>query len=303
MPRSSRTNRQVKQNKADNSKALIVQAEAQLVAAGDKFKAQLAAVSPNAAVQEVFEREKTFALMAFQRNSYLTKCDPTTIKLSMISLAMTGLSLHPSLKQGYLVPRKIGGKLTCIFEPSYRGMRDMVLNTGAYKNFLADLVFPGDEFKYERGTTPYIKHVPDLENAKEDGYIDDFTRAYAVAFRQDGGVEFEVLTTSQIIQRRAVSESFKAGRGGPWQSWPEEMVRKTVVRRLVDELPKTLALGNLMTSYDISQNPSGATETDEGLAYEYPEGSEDPEAVEAVEATIVQQKPATGSTAQEITDW
>src|SRR5688572_28390668 len=62
--------------------------------------------------------ELQYAVRAIQNNEQLRECDPDTIKLALLEVAYSGLSLAPSLGHGYLIPYK----RTCTFSPGYKGI-------------------------------------------------------------------------------------------------------------------------------------------------------------------------------------
>jgi hypothetical protein len=58
--------------------------------------------------------------------------------------------------------------------------------------------------------------------------------SYAVATLADGSKLIEVLLSEDLTRIRAMSPS--ADRG-PWATWPDEMARKSAIRRLLKRLP------------------------------------------------------------------
>ena len=66
--------------------------------------------------------------------------------------------------------------------------------------------------------------------------------AYAIAFLRDGGFQYEILGREDIEKVRATSESWKNEEGrkySPWETWEEEMWKKTALKKLFKLLPKT----------------------------------------------------------------
>jgi recombination protein RecT len=66
--------------------------------------------------------------------------------------------------------------------------------------------------------------------------------AYAIAYFRDGGFQFEIMARDEIEKVRATSESWKnekTRRFSPWETWADEMWKKTVMKRLFKVLPKT----------------------------------------------------------------
>jgi recombination protein RecT len=183
-----------------------------------------------------FNREAGFAVQILCNNEYLMKCDPDSIKHAVVNVALTGITLNPALKYAYLVPRKVKNELKCILDISYMGMIKILTDAGAVKNVDAGVIYSGDKFDYRRGSDPYFKHQPALMNKGQK------IGAYAIAFLRDGGFQFEVLGREEIEKIRATSESWKNEGGrkySPWETWEDEMWKKSVLKRLFKLLPKT----------------------------------------------------------------
>jgi recombination protein RecT len=183
-----------------------------------------------------FNREAGFAIQILTNNPYLMKCDPDSVKHAVVNVALTGITLNPALKYAYLVPRKVKNELKCILDISYMGMIKILTDAGAVKNVDAGVIYQNDRYDFRRGSDPYFKHVPALSGRGEK------IGAYAIAFLRDGGFQFEILGREDIEKVRATSESYKNEEGrkySPWETWEDEMWKKTVLKRLFKLLPKT----------------------------------------------------------------
>jgi recombination protein RecT len=183
-----------------------------------------------------FNREAGFAIQILMNNPYLMKCDSESVKHAIVNVALTGITLNPALKYAYLVPRKIKGELKCILDISYIGMIKILTDAGAVKNVDAGVIYSNDKYDYRRGSDPYFKHQPALSNKGEK------IGAYAIAFLRDGGFQFEILGREEIEKIRATSESYKnedARKFSPWETWEDEMWKKSALKRLFKLLPKT----------------------------------------------------------------
>ena len=116
------------------------------------------------------------------------------------------------------------------------GMIKILTDAGAVKNVDAGVIYQNDRYDFRRGSDPYFKHVPALSGRGEK------IGAYAIAFLRDGGFQFEILGREDIEKVRATSESYKNEEGrkySPWETWEDEMWKKTVLKRLFKLLPKT----------------------------------------------------------------
>lgn len=183
-----------------------------------------------------FNREAGFAIQILTNNPYLLKCDPDSVKHAVVNVALTGLTLNPALKYAYLVPRKSKDGIKCILDLSYIGMIKILTDAGAVKNVDAGVIYSNDKYDFRRGSDPYFKHQPALSNRGEK------VGAYAIAFLRDGGFQFEILGREEIEKIRATSESYKNEDGrkySPWETWEDEMWKKSALKRLFKLLPKT----------------------------------------------------------------
>lgn len=187
--------------------------------------------------EDNLKRETSFAIQAVNANNYLSQATPQSVAKAIWNVAITGLSLNPALKLSYLTPRKVGQNVEAILMPSYQGLCKLITDTGSVKNIYAYCVFEGDDFEVVLGDTYTLKHVPKYKSK-------NVTHAYAVGVLQDGSKQFEVMGIEQINAIRDMSDGWKAFKSGKaqsaiWDTWDDEMARKTVIKRLTKYLPKT----------------------------------------------------------------
>ena len=96
-----------------------------------------------------FQKELSFALQHIAKNKQLQKATVESNIQAVYNVALTGLSLNPTLKYAYLVPRttNVGGQwvVETHLEPSYVGLVKLVTDTGSAKNIYAHPVYDGDD--------------------------------------------------------------------------------------------------------------------------------------------------------------
>ena len=180
------------------------------------------------------QREVTYAAQAMMSNSYLIKCAesyPQEFVNALKNVALSGLSLSPTIKQGYLVPFK--GKVT--FMPSYMGLHDLLTNNGHVKKIEAHLVFEGDMFEIEYGNGEKLIHKPNPWSSKTK---ETLLGGYWFSVLADGTYKFDNMTKEQIDSIMQRSPSVKDGKTSPWQTDYLEMARKTILRQGFKHLPK-----------------------------------------------------------------
>jgi len=188
--------------------------------------------------EETFAKECSFALQHLTKNPYLQKATPNSLLTSVLNIAQVGLTLNPVQKLAYLVPRYINGNVECCLEPSYQGLVKLLTDSGSANNVYAHLVYSEDNFEQILGTENEIIHKPKL------GKRGEVVGVYAVAVLANGSKQVEVMDISEINEIRDSSESYKAFKAGKaksaiWETWFDEMARKTVIKRLVKYLPKS----------------------------------------------------------------
>lgn len=195
-----------------------------------------------------FKKEAAFAMQIFQKNNYLTKMRPDSIKNAIVNVALTGITLNPVMKMAYLVPRK--GE--CVLDISYIGLIKILTDTGSVKNIESKLVYEREPFEIQQGTNPYIKHgiapTPDKGN---------IVGVYSIATLNDGSTSVEWMYYQDIVAIANRSESVKSGKNSPWNSDFSEMARKTVVKRHYKYLPKSDRAILASTAIDIDHENNG----------------------------------------------
>lgn len=155
----------------------------------------------------------------------LARCTVESFAGALLTAAALGL--EPGTDEAYLVP--YAGECTLIV--GYQGISKLFYQHPLAADLSAEYVCANDEFDYQKGTDPYLRHKP------ATGERGDVVAYYAVARLTNGSTRFEVLTPEQCKRLRqgkvGAAASFKAGDPEHW------MERKTVVKQLAKLLPKT----------------------------------------------------------------
>jgi recombination protein RecT len=120
------------------------------------------------------DRMTRLALTAFSTTPQLQECTMQSIAASLMTAAQLGL--EPGVNgQGYLIPYK----KTCTFVPGWKGLVDLVARAGR-ASVWTGAVFEGDDFDYQLGDAPFVRHRPNIEG--DEG---KFTFIYAVGRVRD----------------------------------------------------------------------------------------------------------------------
>lgn len=174
-----------------------------------------------------YEKETIFAIQAIRANDALQKCDIQSIRNAIINVAMCGITLNPALQQAFLVPRK--GK--CCLDISYRGLCRIATESDSVYDIDAVPVFEGDDFYYEMGLNPILKHIPKMFDDDKEKKL---RAVYAIGNLHHGIKKFVVLDREKIDRARKSSQTDKV-----WKEHEDEMAKKTAVKLLYKLLPQT----------------------------------------------------------------
>ena len=149
------------------------------------------------------------------------------------------LGLEPGLLgQCYLLPFKNNKKdITEVqFIIGYKGMIDLARRSGHIQSIYAHAVYENDDFEYELGLNPTLKHIPTMDADKGE-----YIGSYAVAHFKDGGYQMEFMPKAEIEKRRLSSPGGRS-KYSPWNNYYEEMANKTVIRHMWKYLPISVEL-------------------------------------------------------------
>lgn len=214
-----------------------------------------------------WEKESMFAMQALASNTLLQKCDPHSIRDSIINVASIGLSLNPALKHCALIPRYNGNtkQYDCHCDPMYQGLIAIATDGGAVVSIRADVVRDKDRedrrFWYRSGSDPHLHHEPDPFMKEEQR--GEVIGAYCIAEIQ--GSQFPHITfmsIEEIENVRDKSELWKAKKKGPWKDWFVEMAKKTVIKRAQKTWPK--GTGRLEKAVQLAHIADGYADMEKG---------------------------------------
>lgn len=215
--------------------------------------------------EKTWTREVSFAMQALttgQAAASLQKCTPDSIQNAVENIAMTGATLNPVMQQAFLIPR---GSKACL-DFSYRGLIKLAVDSGSILDMDACCVYENDEFSYEMGLTPVLRHVPTLNADKGV-----FTHVYAVAVLLSGIKKFIVLDKAEVDLIRKLAQY-----DAVWAKFYPEMARKTAIKKLYKMLPQSDKMSHAImvlneheglrervdTGANLMRKLSGATEAD-----------------------------------------
>lgn len=199
----------------------------------DKFKPQMALALPK---HLTADRMARLALTAFSTNPDLQSCRPQSIAASIMTASTLGL--EPGVNgQGYLIPYKG----TCTFVPGWKGLVDIANRSGRCTVWTG-AVFQGDDFDYQLGDSPFVRHRPNDEDDPTK-----ITHVYAVG-RVNGSNHpvIEVWTVGKVRKHRDTYN--KVGKGHySFREW-EMYARKVPLLQVLKYMPSSIELSNALAA-------------------------------------------------------
>jgi recombination protein RecT len=135
--------------------------------------------------------------------------------------------LIPDGQDAAIVPYKTNAQ----YIPMTQGMLRRFRRSGQFKWITANLVREGEEFiHYIDENGEHFRHVPG------GNFSAPIIKIYSLATTKDGGVFVAVLPIAEANKIRNMSRATRED--SPWKQWPEEMYKKTALRRLAKYLPQ-----------------------------------------------------------------
>jgi recombination protein RecT len=210
------------------------------------------------------ERFTRVLMTAIQNNPKLLNCRRQSLFNAMMKAAQDGLL--PDGREGVIVPfgdsddSVPGGKAsdTASWIPMVTGIRKKARNSGEISDWYCEVVHEGDDFDFQLGDDPHIRHKPSLNGGTERKII----CAYSICRFKDGTVAREVMSIGEVEDIR---NHYSRAKKGPWSDPVAygEMVKKTVARRHSKQLPMSTDLDTLMRRDDELYDFRGAKQEGE----------------------------------------
>lgn len=193
-----------------------------------RMQGEIKKALPSVITPERFTRMVTTAMSS---NPVLTQCTPKSFLGAMMQAAQLGVEPNTPLGQAYLIPYRNHGEMECQFQLGYKGLIDLAYRSGEITDISAHEVHEHDDFEYELGLTPKLKHIPAL---KDRG---DVILYYAIYHTKSGGYGFEVMSKEDVVKHMN-QYSKAAGKGfSPWSTNFDEMAKKTVLKKVLKYAP------------------------------------------------------------------
>lgn len=183
------------------------------------------------------ERFLRIALTVVRTSPALQDCSRESLLGALMSAAQLGLEPGGPLGHAYVIP--YGKEATLVL--GYKGLIDLAYRSGRLSSVCAETVYENDEFDFEFGLDPHIRHVPKITGGRGRSF------AWYAAARIQGGGTAQVVMGKEDIERIRVRS--KAKDSGPWRTDYDAMARKTAIKQLAKFLPVSAELA-VATSMD-----------------------------------------------------
>ena len=246
--------------KAQEQKSVAAQQQRTIKDLIVSMEGQIAKALPSVLTTERFTR---MVLTALSTNPTLRECTPASFLGAMMQAAQLGVEPNTPLGQAYLIPYKNHGTMECQFQLGYKGLLDLAYRSGEVTIIQAHEVYENDEFAYEFGLEPKLRHVP---TTGERGAV---THYYAMFKTKSGGYGFHVMGREEVDAfARKYSQAYKKGYSTPWLTNFDEMAKKTVLKACLKYAPiktefaRTLSADETIKTELSADMVSAADETD-----------------------------------------
>lgn len=188
------------------------------------------------------DRMLRLAVTCFSTTPSIRECTATSILSSIVVAAQIGL--EPGIAgQGYLVAYK----KTCTFIPGWQGLVGLLNNSGRATAWTG-AVFEGDEFNFELGSRPHIRHVPG------PSYGDPGKLRWTYACGKVNGSEMPVIEAWPVERVWKHRDKFnKVGKAHYSFENPEMYARKVVLLQVLKYMPRSIELNNALAAVEAAE--------------------------------------------------
>jgi len=188
------------------------------------MEGEIAKALPSVITPERFTR---MVLSAVSATPKLRDCSPQSFLAAMMAAAQLGVEPNTPLGQAYLIP--YGNKVQ--FQLGYKGLIDLAYRSGEIEVIQAHVVHENDDFEYEFGLEPKLRHIPARVNRGEATFV------YAMFKTKAGGFGFEVMSMDDCKAHAIKYSKAYNAPDSPWKTSYEEMCKKVVLKYALKYAP------------------------------------------------------------------
>jgi recombination protein RecT len=201
-------------------------------------------------------RFSELAVRACIANPDLFECTRASLFTAIAGAVSLGLEIGGPLGQCYLIPFRNNAKntLEAVLVPGYLGLKELAYRSGKIASLEMQPVHPGDEFDFQKGTSPYINHKP--SDTAANGAV---THVYAIVKTTTFGTIFEVMSWPQVERHRDKFAKGARRADSAWKTNPVAMALKTVLRKALKLAPLSPELQRMMQTEEYAEQPPFAS--------------------------------------------
>lgn len=173
--------------------------------------------------------------MLLKSSPQLVQCSQSSLVAAVIQAVQLGLT-PGNIGHFHLIPFKNNGKMEAQFVIGFKGLMELVNRSGNACILSAECVYSKDQFEYEQGLNPHLRHVP------AEGERGDFVGVYCIAKNMLANEKvFVYLQKAEVDKIKGASKA-AASDFSPWSRWPDEMRKKSAVKRICKMLPLSVEM-------------------------------------------------------------
>ena len=163
----------------------------------------------------------------YSSDTYLQQCDPQAVYKEAVKAAVLKLPIEKSLGFAWVIPRRVKGVMTPVFQIGTKGYVQLAQRTGAYASINAGNVYEGELKVID-------KISGDIDISGEP--TSDVVIGYFAYIRTVNGFSKTLYWSLEKALKHAqtFSDSFKHG-NEIWTKFRDEMFQKTVLKALLSK--------------------------------------------------------------------
>lgn len=200
--------------------------------------------------------DKTIALimrMLKAQPDLMRACEHSTFWQALSQLMALDLTVDGVMGEAYLMTYGMEVKLVI----GYKGLITLAQRSGEVQSLFAAVVYDSDQFSYSLGMHQDITHIPASEKNRSAG---ELTHVYAICTLTNGTKIPMVLDKNAIEVHRAQFSKGSDRKNSPWQTSPERMWLKTIIRKMLNSgmIPLSAEIKDSLNPDDtVSLPPTG----------------------------------------------
>jgi recombination protein RecT len=207
------------------------------------------------------------ALTSFSSSKKLQQCSPKSFAASVLTASQLGLEIGV-VGQGFLVPYNTKKGMVCQFIPGWQGLVDLVSRSGRGTAWTG-AVFEGDDFDFQLGDSPYVKHRPKGEDSP-----DKITYVYAIGRAKDADWPVIEVWPIEKVRRHRNKYNKVGDQHYSYENW-EMYARKIPLLQVIKYMPKSIEVQNAIAATEAFDMGKTGSIIEGQFVTEDPEGDGD----------------------------